>query len=111
VLSAGCCLRNLRRLLSLHKLVGQIAISRLEKDPDRRVQEAIILVFDKVAELGSESRRRPRDRALPPLQLNSNQPRADQGCLGHAFARYSIAIGPLLKRFLHGNLPHTAAVG
>ncbi len=26
---------------------------RLEKDPDRRVQEAIILVFDKVAELGS----------------------------------------------------------
>src|ERR1019366_10424333 len=28
VLSAGCFLRNLRRLLSLHKLVGQIAISR-----------------------------------------------------------------------------------
>src|ERR1044072_2652271 len=26
---------------------------RLEKDPDRRVQEAICLVFDKVAELGS----------------------------------------------------------
>ena len=26
---------------------------RLEKDPDRRVQEAIRLVFDKVAELGS----------------------------------------------------------
>lgn len=26
---------------------------RLEKDPDRRVQEAITLVFDKVAELGS----------------------------------------------------------
>jgi DNA invertase Pin-like site-specific DNA recombinase len=26
---------------------------RLEKDPDRRVQEAIALVFDKVAELGS----------------------------------------------------------
>ena len=26
---------------------------RLEKDPDRRVQEAIMLVFDKVAELGS----------------------------------------------------------
>ncbi|MES0214148.1 recombinase family protein [Mesorhizobium sp. C280B] len=26
---------------------------RLEKDPDRRVQDAIILVFDKVAELGS----------------------------------------------------------
>ena len=26
---------------------------RLEKDPDRRVQEAIVLVFDKVAELGS----------------------------------------------------------
>ena len=26
---------------------------RLEKDPDRRVQEAVILVFDKVAELGS----------------------------------------------------------
>jgi DNA invertase Pin-like site-specific DNA recombinase len=26
---------------------------RIEKDPDRRVQEAIILVFDKVAELGS----------------------------------------------------------
>ena len=26
---------------------------RLEKDPDRRVQEAINLVFDKVAELGS----------------------------------------------------------
>ena len=27
--------------------------NRLEKDPDRRVQEAIKLVFDKVAELGS----------------------------------------------------------
>ncbi|OBQ86466.1 hypothetical protein A9K71_17260 [Mesorhizobium sp. WSM3873] len=26
---------------------------RLEKDPDRRVQKAITLVFDKVAELGS----------------------------------------------------------
>ena len=26
---------------------------RLEKDPDRRVQEAIIMVFDKVFELGS----------------------------------------------------------
>jgi hypothetical protein len=26
---------------------------RLEKDPDRRIQEAIRLVFDKVAELGS----------------------------------------------------------
>ena len=26
---------------------------RLEKDPDRRVQEAISLVFEKVAELGS----------------------------------------------------------
>lgn len=26
---------------------------RYEKDPDRRVQEAITLVFDKVAELGS----------------------------------------------------------
>ena len=26
---------------------------RLEKDPDRRVQEAILLVFDKVEELGS----------------------------------------------------------
>ena len=30
---------------------------RLEKDPDRRVQEAIRLVFDKVAELGSAVRR------------------------------------------------------
>ena len=29
------------------------AHDRIEKDPDRRVQEAIILVFDKVAELGS----------------------------------------------------------
>ncbi len=29
------------------------ADDRLEKDPDRRVQEAIVLVFDKVAELGS----------------------------------------------------------
>ena len=29
------------------------ASDRLEKDPDRRVQEAITLVFDKVAELGS----------------------------------------------------------
>src|SRR6187200_1238548 len=27
--------------------------NRLEKDPDRRIQEAIRLVFDKVAELGS----------------------------------------------------------
>ncbi|WP_457852925.1 hypothetical protein [Sinorhizobium medicae] len=26
---------------------------RIEKDPDRRIQEAIALVFDKVAELGS----------------------------------------------------------
>lgn len=26
---------------------------RLEKDPDRRVQKAITLVFDKVVELGS----------------------------------------------------------
>jgi DNA invertase Pin-like site-specific DNA recombinase len=29
------------------------AFDRLEKDPDRRVQEAIALVFDKVAALGS----------------------------------------------------------
>jgi DNA invertase Pin-like site-specific DNA recombinase len=34
--------------------VGFVKVSdRLEKDPDRRVQEAIVLVFDKVAELGS----------------------------------------------------------
>src|SRR5438045_4032962 len=34
--------------------VGFVKIGdRLEKDPDRRVQEAITLVFDKVAELGS----------------------------------------------------------
>ncbi len=34
--------------------VGYVkAGDRLEKDPDRRVQEAIVLVFDKVAELGS----------------------------------------------------------
>ncbi|WP_244549410.1 recombinase family protein [Bradyrhizobium lablabi] len=34
--------------------VGFVKVGdRLEKDPDRRVQEAIILVFDKVAELGS----------------------------------------------------------
>jgi DNA invertase Pin-like site-specific DNA recombinase len=34
--------------------VGFVKIGdRLEKDPDRRVQQAIILVFDKVAELGS----------------------------------------------------------
>src|SRR5205823_8812963 len=30
---------------------------RLEKDPDRRVQEAIRLVFDKVAELAARGRR------------------------------------------------------
>ncbi len=34
--------------------VGFVKVGdRLEKDPDRRVQEAIVLVFDKVAELGS----------------------------------------------------------
>src|ERR1700756_4696005 len=34
--------------------VGFVKVGdRLEKDPDRRVQEAITLVFDKVAELGS----------------------------------------------------------
>ncbi|WP_022726754.1 recombinase family protein [Fodinicurvata sediminis] len=34
--------------------VGFVKVGdRLEKDPDRRVQEAIILVFDKVAEFGS----------------------------------------------------------
>jgi DNA invertase Pin-like site-specific DNA recombinase len=34
--------------------VGFVKVGdRLEKDPDRRVQQAIILVFDKVAELGS----------------------------------------------------------
>src|ERR1700741_334446 len=34
--------------------VGFVKVGdHLEKDPDRRVQEAIILVFDKVAELGS----------------------------------------------------------
>ncbi len=34
--------------------VGFVKVDdRLEKDPDRRIQEAIILVFDKVAELGS----------------------------------------------------------
>src|SRR5712664_2895053 len=33
--------------------VGFVKVGdRLEKDPDRRVQEAVILVFDKVAELG-----------------------------------------------------------
>src|ERR1700722_16421629 len=37
--------------------VGFVKVGdRLEKDPDRRVQEAIILVFDKVAELGSVRR-------------------------------------------------------
>jgi hypothetical protein len=29
--------------------------SRIEKDPDRRVKEAVTLVFDKVAELGSSA--------------------------------------------------------
>jgi hypothetical protein len=34
--------------------VGFVRVGdRLEKDPDRRVQEAVALVFDKVAELGS----------------------------------------------------------
>src|SRR6202035_3314869 len=34
--------------------VGFVKVGdRLEKDPDRRVQEAITLVFDKIAELGS----------------------------------------------------------
>ncbi len=34
--------------------VGFVKVEdRIEKDPDRRVQEAIIMVFDKVAELGS----------------------------------------------------------
>jgi hypothetical protein len=34
--------------------VGFVKVGdRLEKDADRRVQEAVILVFDKVAELGS----------------------------------------------------------
>ncbi|MER9708535.1 recombinase family protein [Mesorhizobium sp. M0204] len=34
--------------------VGFVKVGdRLENDPDRRVQDAIILVFDKVAELGS----------------------------------------------------------
>src|ERR1700684_1201097 len=34
--------------------VGFVQVGhRLEKDPDRRVQQAVILVFDKVAELGS----------------------------------------------------------
>src|ERR1700724_641858 len=34
--------------------VGFVKVGdRVEKDPDRRVQEAVILVFDKVAELGS----------------------------------------------------------
>ncbi|KXF74667.1 DNA recombinase [Paramesorhizobium deserti] len=34
--------------------VGFVKVGdRIEKDPDRRVQEAIIMVFDKVAELGS----------------------------------------------------------
>ena len=34
--------------------VGFVKVGdRLDKDPDRRVQEAITLVFDKVAELGS----------------------------------------------------------
>lgn len=34
--------------------VGFVRVGdRLEKDPDRRVKESIILVFDKVAELGS----------------------------------------------------------
>src|ERR1700686_5858913 len=34
--------------------VGFVKVGdRLEKDPDRRVQQAVILVFDKVAELGS----------------------------------------------------------
>ena len=36
---------------------------RYEKDPDRRVQEAIVLVFDKVLELGSAPLRR-RCRAI-----------------------------------------------
>jgi hypothetical protein len=34
--------------------VGFVKVGdRLEKDPDRRVREAVILVFDKAAELGS----------------------------------------------------------
>lgn len=37
--------------------VGFVKVGdRLEKDPDRRMQEAITLVFDKVAELGSAAR-------------------------------------------------------
>lgn len=40
--------------------VGFVKVGdRLEKDPDRRVQAAILLAIDKVAELGSVKRARP----------------------------------------------------
>src|SRR6187401_3543847 len=45
--------------------------NRLEKDPDRRVQEAIRLVFDKVAELGSA-------RPLVPLACARSSRPAEQ---------------------------------
>jgi DNA invertase Pin-like site-specific DNA recombinase len=43
--------------LSVAAPIGFVKVSdRFEKEPDRRVQEAITLVFDKVAELGSARR-------------------------------------------------------
>jgi hypothetical protein len=53
--SARCRYEKARRgELVISAPVGFVkAGDRYEKDPDRRVQEAIMLVFDKVQELGS----------------------------------------------------------
>ncbi|MBB4189005.1 hypothetical protein GGE07_005684 [Sinorhizobium terangae] len=40
-------------LSSLSRLASKNNGDRIEKDPERRIQEAIALVFNKVAELGS----------------------------------------------------------
>ena len=53
---AGTTIKNVANAAGDELKLGKAAVKagdRLEKDPDRRVQEAITLVFDKVAELGS----------------------------------------------------------